>query len=116
METTEIMNKLKDSKNVLLLKILVCECLNELTEEKLNILSDLCKRKSIVIRFTIRSEFKCIIYWKSKYIQHFWSIMHYKDDFSWEDSEVYSFIADFLGDSLKKGELGKVVHYFTGST
>jgi len=99
--------QLNDKKSVLMLKVEISENLNEISGSDLNELNHLSKGKSLVIILTSVSDFKCFIYWKLKDMQNFLAISHYKENFVWEDREVYLFIANFLGECLRRGEIGK---------
>ncbi|XP_070499397.1 uncharacterized protein [Chironomus tepperi] len=99
-------NNISDVDKVLILKIEFNEVINELSATQVNELARKYRKKSIVIAFSSETESKHLIYWKSKEIQQFLTINHYKDEFNSEDGEVYSFITDFLGNSLKRKHLG----------
>lgn len=107
LETSEIKAQIINNESVLMLTVDIVETLNEISGGDLNELNCLFREKSAVVLFKAVKDFKRFVYWKSKEISNFVTVSHYKEDFGCEDRDVYQFIADFLGESLKKGELGK---------
>jgi len=109
LDTSDMKIKLEVAETVLVLKVQISETLKELTQAEVEEVAKICDKKSIVIVLTSRSGLNCFVYWKSRDMTNLFTIVHYKNEFSWEDREVYQFIADFLGKSLCRWELGELI-------
>lgn len=105
METLES-NQYQDTEKVLFIKVQSEGGLDSLNADEIQTLSRKFIDKAVVFYIASRNNEKFIIYWKSKGIEEFLILMNNGKVFKDNDKIIYDFIADYLAESLSKGELG----------
>lgn len=103
-ETFPILSLLKETSKVLILKF---ETITKPTVANLEELSQKCLGNSIVILLALNARSELCLYWKSKQIRHFLTLKHYERGDFLNDVRLFEFLANFIGNSLKRGYLGK---------
>ena len=106
-QSDDLQNYLSKTDNALQLNIKIKENYRELHQSELEILSEKCNNKSIVIFLESKDERQFSIYWKSKENSQFLAIKRFREENVGVDKKIYEYIANFLASSLKRGELGK---------
>ena len=79
-----------------------------LKTDELDILTNKCLRKSIVVLIASKNDDKFLIYWKSNEIEHFLSFKPYNSTEMEANKILFQFIVKFLASSLNKKHLGKI--------
>jgi len=109
-EAPNIKTLLNDTSKVLILKF---QTSKKPTSSELYEISQQCLKKSIIILITIDDGKSFFLYWKSKEIGHFLSFKIYdKFDFM-NNIKLFDYLANFLGYSLNKGHLGRLINIYT---
>ena len=108
-ESTNVRSELQIPESVLLIQFQVDEDFGELTTTDLLKLIQICQGKAVVIYITSKNYDKFSIYWKSKDLQYFLMFKLYDGILPNDEKKIYEFIADFVADSLSRGELGKII-------
>lgn len=103
----EIENLLKNSKQILLLRLQIKDvsCKPSLTE--LDNLAQKCSTNSIVMFLATKDGENIYLIWKLRSIQHFLMIKLYENCDFFNNLRLFEFIAEFLIKSLKQEHLGK---------
>lgn len=110
-DSSNVQDELKVTDTVLYIQFQIEDEFGELTTTDLLKLSSKCSGKSVVIFIESKYGERRLIYWKSKNIQHFLIFADKSETSSYSDKKIHVFVADFLAESLSRGELGKTFFF-----
>ena len=105
--STEVLELLTSSKNVLFFKLRINEISNKPKSIELNELAEKCSKNSIVLFLMTKNAKSFCLFWKSKEIKFFLELKLYDNCEYFNDLRLFEFIANFVADALKHGYLGK---------
>ncbi|XP_070495393.1 uncharacterized protein [Chironomus tepperi] len=95
-----------NTQHAVLIQFIIEENFKELNQDQLDMLAQIFSTKAVVLFFKSKDCNSMLIYWKSRNIDYFLTLMPPKRMTILECEEVYEFVADFLVESLDNGQLG----------
>ncbi|XP_070507511.1 uncharacterized protein [Chironomus tepperi] len=110
--STDLQHEMQ-SGHVLLLRIHIEECFDDISQDDLGKLNEICENKSIVLVLKGNDNFS--IYWKSKNIQKLLNLKTNNNNYYKNNDRFPEFIINFLSRSLSDGEIGLQKHWLEHS-
>ncbi|XP_070490541.1 uncharacterized protein [Chironomus tepperi] len=105
-ESPSVKSELQSKDSILFIQFQVEEDFGELTSAHLSNLIQISQDKAVVIYIRSTNDDNFLVYWKSKDFQHFLMFKAYDETSLSDEKKICGFIANFVADSLSRGELG----------
>lgn len=106
-ETVASHVKSEDERYILYLTIYIERKFEFLSKEELKIFAGQCGSKNLVIFFASKNHDMYWLVWKSKEMDFFLQIAHFREKYKISDENLYEFVADFLAKALGRGDIGE---------